>query len=709
MISVRQKTKLLEESLKQSYLTGSVPDYLETVRAVADKLKGRVLGQPFFTPRAAISGQKIQIDNLTANVQEIKTDLEIVGDEQSYLLEAEVLSRLSFDGDALALGKKIDRLTQELNLLGNNSRKFYYAETFHTGQNIDYQKTTALVDTSRSQVTLPPQIALDRYLTLSDVSGVLLSPGKSGKVISGSFQNLFTREANEIWQAQQDAGESFTVTLIFSGPRELSHLQLDPQGLCPLRVEGSGDDQNYTLLLTGSPARTTLYNFAPQTFTRLRFTFYAEVITLSQLLLFRSQPVAKSSLYTKALGYNASLETLRFNLQGENLAGVSSFWSLTGTGNWQSVVNGSIPLDQAASSSLYFTGQGAVTPFLLSPSGSGSLYSITGTLPLTVARPKGTLARGLGQFFCERFLYDWSHVGDSAHVAGPLDWLTIPALTTSCYMTPASGGVPSVFNFTNETPLQQSFSWAGSADYWGLGISEGAVSHLQPGGNYRFTTYLYSDRNILLPSGFGGLYAFGASSPGTSVTWSLNVNDNSILSGSTYQQAVAGAAPSQSNSLFNLSLAPGWNKVTLHVYMPPNALLTVGVNVALLFSPNIFNILPADWNTAPLLREYPIWADGKNLEIVSEFSLQYNTRVKSTNRWGWHLDTATNTVSGALLSYDPGVRMPLDNLSLGSYPTFLLTYPGATQNIRQFFLRLDLSQSGDAPSPMLSGYTVAAL
>jgi len=332
------------------------------------------------------------------------------------------------------------------------------------------------------------------------------------------------------------------------------------------------------------------------------------------------------------------------------------------------------------------------------------------------------LYRGYQQWMASAVDYSWLIQGDQYHIPQLADWGTMEGTTQqvymSCYPVVGAGAswLPSGLIATSGTIIS---TYSGTDSWTVFDFSSGSTLMVKPNYNYRFTTKVYMDRDVVLENGAAGIFA--NASPGTTLQgfgWAIYLNgnrlaaDNNVYTMSSLPST--GSLSSSQGKNFQWTLIQGWNTIDVLVCVPSNMTTTLlsGCAVGLFVRPDLFTIeLP---NTsiatgdAPM-SAYPLWAESEPLRRVSEFYLKAITPPWNKGDWAFRLSSRGEPTS-VLLNYSPSILQTLDGKLKGSDQAFYLkSYTDYGDN-PGFYYRAVLRRASTAgTTPSLTGYRFSTM
>lgn len=531
MISRIQKTRLLSKILQEYYSKGEILSTRDLFNIAAQRLGDSRYGQPLFNPRPASRELIVDPKALETNLQEVKEDLSVLYEDLVDLAAQEVGAYQASYGELSFVRQKLLNLSQNLDSLlarqsGTNSLVFY--DNFRNTSKIDLTRTTALVDPDTGTVSLPLSKTKSSRITGIVVLKETLPVGAN--IVAGAFSDVLNDSINRTFQVSTTQG-IYQVILDLDGLRNINQVSVDPLAPLTFRIEYSTDGQTWYPLSSQYIDSKWINEFSPIQARQMRISLSGNIIGLRNFFVGQittsSQGVLVSDPFTSSLPVGEM--EFSWNSIVPHGSSIRPFVSVTPDGPWEPISPGIVDLAGTFYQTIVFSTSGSLVPDNISD--PGTLWLITPITASGVPAPlpqTGELLRGIGQFYGEAFWYDWNRTGDTFHLPDLTDWNRNLSNKQWCYLSPSSGGTDSSLptslgNF--ESPLLSAYSRNGNT-WWGVAVTQQSTSLLQDGWNYRFTTYLYSDRDRLTPGG-GGAYAIGnlSGTPGKYVDWSLYVNE----------------------------------------------------------------------------------------------------------------------------------------------------------------------------------------
>ena len=734
MLANLQKKTISETILKPFYKKGIIPAYSDFVAILQKKFRWKEFGKPFFTPRGAARNLKVDPVALKDNVTEIRDDLDLLFQDTNTIKAQEIVIETGLYGEVANLKQKLVELGEEidaklLSQYGGGSELFF--DNFRNTDKVDLSRTDCYVDTEVGYVTLPADASSSVRLSSDKMKLVSEAYSTGYASVSNSFLSIFTDYINENWQASLPAGGYYQAVVNLTGGEvvagtgneaDINKIAVDPITSLTINIEYSTDGVNWSTLGSKQISSLTIFEFEPTWVLYLRFTISGNTkVGLRRVEIGKIGTTGTADLVSKELTSTSALYSFDFQTTQNTPYGtaINHYLSTSPDGPWQSISPGSINLSDVAYTTITF---GASADF----SYINYMYAANILQQQPVVQ-SGKLQRGYSQFKVESFGFNWDSQADPNHVPDISDWATPKSQVLSCYMGSEYSGTDTspVPNLLASGKTSFVYQYSNSQqDFWAVSlIASGFGAVLKPNYNYKITTYLYSDRDVLLSNSAGGLYAIGGAAGATlsnSAGWSLYINSNRIAyDNKVYCSASSPGSgtllPTQGKS-FPVSIQAGWNKIELLIYMPSlsnfnNSLVSTGKEtpLVLLLRPNVCNFtLPSDAysSTAPQIRSYPIWADGTLLKRVSEFYLQWNVPPWNKDYWSWQTEDVSGTVTGLLLNYlPPSKSYTIDGNFTGSVPNFLLTYTYAGNPTKTIYYKANLVRNPIATlAPKLYSY-----
>lgn len=750
MIQRLQKIKLVNNIIKKYYLKGIIPEVKNILDIISTKYQNKKFGEPFFTPNLALFGSTRKAEDIKSNFVEIQEDFEILNES---ILELDTtyrdITNLSYN-KYLSKKQKLIELTEKLNYLTNKESSSFigsFYDVFRNTSKINLSKTKGIyVDTKLGNATLSPSLEGIYKLNTENITVVNETKPDNFKLISGSILSGFNLIENQYYQILLDNNTySFELNLtskeIIKGSGNevyLNKINIDPISSYNLKIEYSTDRLNWNTLVSTDVLGYNSFDFEPVWTLFLRFSFTGRgSIGYRSIELFNVDTGSYGELFSNQFLSTYPIYQLDFSYDQNTPYGTSieHFISTSPENGWTKITKGSFFFGPDTYNKLIIDSSGFVVDNTNNPS-SLYCYSVTGNP--TAIYSTGELFRGYGQVKVDCFGFDYSSFSDPNHIPRIEDWINPPGVVSSCYMSPSgttstvsfptTGTSSFIFNYTNSTQT-----------YWGVSCqarhSSGGtnVSLLTDKHSYKLTTYLYSDRDILINNFGGGIYIKDPTNPTTppsnvsnslTIGWSMYINSERVASDNKYYSPAtipgSGSMTSDDGYTFPVNLKQGWNKIELLTYVPDSTYLDSrlknGWNIMLLFRPNIFNFSLSSsdsFSYAPAATEYPIWADGITLKKVSEFYLENIVKPWDFSSWAWRVSSTSGTVASFLLNYNPMYSTDsktIDGRYKGSPTKFLLKYNYNNTNFNSFYYKAVFSRTSQSThSPKLTGYKFTVL
>lgn len=429
--------------------------------------------------------------------------------------------------------------------------------------------------------------------------------------------------------------------------------------------------------------------------------------------------------------------------------GTESSWSIStesNTGPWTPITNtakGGQPLLLRTTEQSSLILSGAVPDSLSFGYYSYPIAGITNT-------QTGILTAGISQAKVDAFYYDWTQENDPIHSPQQADW----DKPKSVVRTVAMGEGPSIqgnlgamqsSTFAERTASGSCFgSYVDNKDWQSQSLSAIALTTsdssnvLTPGYNYRFSWSIYAANGAYLPDLPIGLWnpdglPGSAACPytfylnGAVVVQGVNGFSNytelsgpppgfgnlpgqyKLQQGTTLPAGPAGASWPPYCSRMNLTLRPGWNTLSLMLYIPTKT--SLGRCAALIFGPDLLSdpsLLLETTGISAVRGWQQEWA------LLSEFDLRLTSPTAVEECWAWRSDSR-GIINSILLNHNPNRSetgtLTLDNLLTGQPRVHQLSYnsPGVlsspgTPEPRKIWVRAALSSSNPGYSPFIASF-----
>jgi hypothetical protein len=729
MIDNIQRKRIAEKLLSIFYRKGYIPSYKEFISLLTQKFRFKEFGKPFFMPRGAARGLVVDPVLLKENVQEIKEDLEIAFSDLNDMLAHQIVTSDGSYGEFLQLRQKLQSLSEDLDTLllreykGGSEVLF---DNFRNSDKVDLQNTTAYVDTTNGYVTLPvsPSSSIRYSSSSMKLSTERYSPGY--KSVGGPFLNVFNDFIDQTWQAQLPEGGFYQIEINITGKDviaghanevEINKIVVDPISPLTISIEGSTDGLNWTMLANDKVSTTKVFELDPTWVLFLRFTITDNTTVGIRRIEVSKVGTADTALFfSKALTTDVPLYNLEFDVSQDLPYGttINHYLSTDSNAGWLKIFPGPIKLDKAIYNSVAFYANNFTADSTGDP---GSLWSYSVGSGSSIVANSGELWRGIGQFKVNAFQFNFDVYSDTYHIPDVEDWNGKLGSIHSCYME--SAGVNSGDNLPTIGTGTFIFNYINTEqDWWGIALKSTSGNITVPSYNYKLTTYLYSDRDILIENFAGGVYVRNPNNTDNVPSvpdvnsinawgWAVYINEAKVASDNKfYSEAVPGSGSlvSTKGKTFPVSIQAGWNKIEVLLYVPS----TIdpgfnGYNAFLLFRPNLFNFSLAtsdQFSFAPKLAEYPIWADGKPMSRVSEFYLKWNVAPWDYSYWSWRLDSSSGNPAYVLLNHNPALdNYTIDGVHNGSMPSFNLKYAYIDSPINTIYYKAELRREQYANQP----------
>lgn len=728
MIAQIQHNRVLNRVLKKIYERGRTASLAELKAALMRAFAGKTAGLPLFHPRMVANTQVIDPEVLTNNLTEIKEDIDNLHDAFNEFLETEAITFGATTGEALRLKHRAMKLKEDLDsilLMESSAGQDILFDNFRDNTKVNLEKTTAFINTAGGFATLPLAPNRTVYYTPNNIKVIKEVTSPKVKLLADNFLNVFTPCGNELWQAVIPENESYLIEINLTGKEvipghsnevELNRIFIEPVGTISIRIDSSVDGFNWKRLIGENIQTGTYFNIEPTWALFLRFTVEGTGhVGIRQIELGKTGTSSTATLYSKALTANTSIYNLIFKTNEELPHGteINHYISTEENGTWSRITPGKITLLDTIEKSVVFSDA-------LTAEVSTGLYKYT-TPDAAAILESGILRRGISQCKVTAMPFDWQPKGDKYHIPEIEDFQKNLGNQLHTYMsvyeslsgtTIAPSGVRSTAKSFIITYSNEEQSW------WGVPIISATGTILNKNYNYKISTYLYSDRDVIIDNAGGGIYALTGTFTGIKgAGWSLYINDRRIAYDNAIYSVLAipgsGTLTTATGKSFPLALKAGWNKIDLLVYMPDNTVLTANVTdypMALLLRPCIFDFNLPDqynWSYVPKQQEYPIWADGAPMPRVSEFFLRWNTRPLDNDFWAWRVSMATGTPEAVLVNYNAkSGTNTIDGIYKGSDTIFQLKYKTDYKPTNTIYYKAELKKTVDtAQTPLLRGYS----
>ena len=366
----------------------------------------------------------------------------------------------------------------------------------------------------------------------------------------------------------------------------------------------------------------------------------------------------------------------------------------------------------------------------------------------------GTLTAGISQAKADAFFYDWSKENDPIHKPQKADWDNTKSVSLTVPMGGGSGvrgdlGPLQTWTLADRLRSGSAFgSYTDDKDWSSESLTALVLtgpdplnpSVLQPGYNYRFSWALYAPTGAYLSGVPIGIWNPDGV-PGSPVCpYSLYLNGTVAFQGvngfSDYKELSApptgfGTLPtqyasSQGTSLplgpsgaswppycgrINMTLRPGWNTLTMMVYVPTKT--SIGRCASIIFGPDLFsdpNVLYQQTGISVVRG----WA--KEWSQLSEFDLRLTAPTSDQEAWAWRTGS-DGVIDAVLLNHDPNKSetgaFTLDNVFTGHARNHQIVYsspagptdPSNTSlnaDSKAVYVQATLTSSNPMYSPFLS-------
>lgn len=731
MISTVQKARIIDRILKELFLKGKTPRIGEIREKLAKLLVNKQVGMPIFTPRAVAGKNIVDPNVLRANATEIKEDIDTLADAIVEILEEEAVVFGASVGEIQELKNRLTKIKEDLeahlNQEHNQGREVLF-DNFRDSSKIDLENTTAFISTAGGYVTLPTSEKETVVFPARDISLVKEQVGENVKVLGSNFVGVFSDYADKVWQAEftnQDtyiADVNLTGKSVIAGHENevyINRIFVDPLTPVNIEISVSTDGLNWEIVANSSITNQTYFSFGPVWALFIRFKISGiGHLGIRQISIGKVATVESATLRSKALKASKGLYSLLFNVKEEVPPGtsISHYFSTKQGGPWSPIYPGKVSVLEETRTNETFS-----TEATLDTTSSLYKYQIHSSNAIIES---GELKRGVSQFKVSAFSFDWEMRGDTYHIPQVTDYEENLGHILTCYMSPATGVTG--LNIAPQEIINNKSSFiinytSGDQRWWGVPLVSSGKLVLRPNYNYKITTYLYSDRELLLSNAGGGIYALGGSFTGVKgIGWALVINDLRVV----YDNSIfvvasipgTGAFTTETGRAFPLSLQNGWNKIELFIYVPGENDLTsiLTQNMVLLLRPDIIDFRLPDsdnWNYTPKQTEYPIWADGTTMKRVSEFYLKWNVPILNNDYWAWGISAASGTPSHVVINYNPTISSnTIDGRYRGSNEIFQISYLTDYSQTTDLYYRCDLARSpGTARAPSLYSYEFISL
>lgn len=738
MIGTRQKNKITTDLLKQLYHKGYLPSFIDFVNLLTSKFRFKEFGKPFFNPRGAAKGLIVDSKSLKDNTQEIKDDLDVYLQDLNDLIVEENLYYLSFYGEVENIKQRLNNLNLRIDDLLLKQYSYgieLFSETFRNTDNIDLSLTTAYIDPKLGYASIPisPQNSVRYPSTSIQIIQERFSTGY--KSIGSSFLSVFNDFLDDTWHGSLEDRGFYTIELNITGKEvvpghgneiELNRIMVEPLTPLTINIEGSTDGLNWFNIVNSNITSSHSFEFDPLWILFLRFTITGNNdVGIRRIEIGKVGTLNSAVLISKAFTSDNSLYNLNFDINQQTPYGTSitSYIGTSNSGPWIPINPGFVKVADSSKQVISINASGAIDFISDNSLDLTSLWAYT----LNQQEPiinTGELWRGVNQFKVESFAFAWDQYGDAHHIPDINDWNNNLGFIQNCYMSSIGIGNDSIPIPSGVVAKKESFliTYRNSTqEWWGVSLSNTSGFIAREQHNYKITTYLYSDRDLLINNAAGGIYYIN--SLGSTITftnaigWSLYVNGNRVVSDNNVYELVSspgsGTILPDSGKSFPITLSAGWNKFDLLISIPTLSSLNSSIQnkkLVLLLRPSLFNFSLSNsdlWAYSPKLIEYPIWADGNPMKRVSEFFLKWNTTPLDNSKWAWRISEASGTASHVLLNYNPAVdtTKTIDGYFYGSNALFRLQYTFVTIPTNTIYYKAELKRDSNAlQAPKIFGY-----
>lgn len=722
MIATTQKRRILTRVLDMILRRGRVPLVSEVMKQVSDEYAGRSAGDPIFRPIVVSPSAIVDPVTLTANLTDIREDINTVFENSDYQTGDVDVSGSGFAVEAGQLLRRLQDLSfkaEAYKLSALERGVDVITDALRSSDYIDLSRTTASIDYKGGKATLPPSTTSSGLHNMYEA--VVISEDYTVKPIT-PFSAVFTQ--GQVWQHIMKKEDHYSATLNLTGKEvvighenevEINHIELEALAPLTVGIETSVDGMNWSSIVSPqSVAGKTRWDFEPVWTLYLRVTITGEGIIGIKSLYIRKLICAESAIFqTKALSSGKSLYTLFFEPKVSAPMGtyVEHYWSESPDGPWGAINPGLV--------NLYSKVERSDVLGSFTTTDVPNLWGIALSSNSPAVIESATLNKGYQQFHVNSISFDWTLQGDPNHSPQLSDWGFMKGVIQDCYMSTfaaASTGTTVIPNGIAEASGTVLGTHMAGAEAWlSVAVASSGGLVLAPGHNYKFSTNLYLDREALINNGVAGLFTSNnlTGSP-TSISWALYVNGVRVaynsshwnVSGLPVPSALAGVAGVN----FQGQLFLGWNTVDLLVYVPSELISTnyQGVQAAILLRPDLFEFslptIAAGVGDTPM-KAYPLWADKSVMSRVSEFYLKAISPPWERNCWAFRLDSEGQP-SYVLLNYNPSdSSKTIDGRIKGSTPAYFLRYFVDRGTSSSFYYRAVLRRNNSATTtPSLNGY-----
>lgn len=727
MIQTVQKKRVLNRILDRILRGGRVPTAREAITEVSKAFIGKVVGGPLYSPIVVGPTSVVDPKTLTTNVVDVVEDI-------NTLYEGVTVDITDNAETSLGFAVEAGRLTNRLNLAAGKIDSFLASalsfgtsvvdENLKTADKIDLSRTTTFIDYGSGKATLPPSTKESGHHSLG---GATLTNESYSVTPLSSFTQVFQPEGDKVWYIRLGPKDYYSATInLTAGKIMLGHSQeieinsIEVEAVAPLTVafEVSTDNLNWTQVVNAtSISGVHRFDFEAVWALYLRVRISGDGLVGLRHLYVRKLICSESAVFqSRALTPASNITILNFTPKESTPNGTSieHYIGFQPEGPWVRIESGAVPTNPVVNETQ-------------TPAASGfSDAIVTGLWAYDISTNFNTptvdlsvLNRGYQQFHVEALGYDWTSRGDATHTPELNDWKTMTGTIQSVFMSEfATGGSGSIIVPANMVAASGSFlnTYTGADSWLALGLCNGTTLVQVPSTNYRLTTYLYMDRDVVVENAAAGVFAIGTiTGSATPVGWAVYVNGDRVVADNQIYDVGSipgsGSMEAGSGKNFQVQLLTGWNRLEILLYVPSEVTVSGmgNLQVALMMRPNLFAFqLPTkSYSAGDLpLTAYPIWGDRWPMRRVSEFYLRLVTPSWDRSQWAYRLDPLTGLPTHLLLNYDPEVLNTLDGRFAGNTPALQLKYPVDSENTESFYYRAVLRRlSGAVTTPTLSGYS----
>jgi hypothetical protein len=297
-IAKRQAEIIIDQTIREELCKGNVPTVEGIALRMSQILGGRSFGSPMVKYRPAVSRSRSDSEAWNNTIDEINNDLQVVYAETRDQMERILNDFDYFEVEKRKLERKIGELSDridELLLLNNNADGYLYSghEAFRTLDGIDTAETSAWIDLTQHEVTLPHaktgNVKVDIYG--QSIIGELISTENLVSCVElERLYNVLDDSVNTSWIQKvilSKAGEiSYKVTLKLSG-EEVNRLVINPHvtGDTLFTIRYTEDNLNWMYLGSVIAQETIAFNFTSAWLKGLEITVsksaYDELVSLN--------------------------------------------------------------------------------------------------------------------------------------------------------------------------------------------------------------------------------------------------------------------------------------------------------------------------------------------------------------------------------------------------------------------------------------------